>query len=124
MTSAPSVDAGGTWTLMPPLNLSSGMSGQRLVVDTSGRLHLVYQGAREAEAHVLGAPGMIMHSTWERGAWTRPRAVSIAPSVTAPAFGNAPEGRLLALWAETQEVPEGAMPKSLGAFWTPGCPPR
>jgi hypothetical protein len=83
---------------------------------------VVYRGAREA--HVLNAPGTIMHSTWRAGAWTTPVPVSTDESVTGPAVGSAPGGRLMATWTETMSLPEGAAPKSLASLWTPGCARR
>ena len=121
LVTALSIDAGSTWTLTTPLAVRSGMDGARLVVDSAGGLHIVYRGAPEDEVDVLNAPGTIMHSYWLSGAWTPPTAVSLGSSVTAPAAGPAPRGRLMAIWADAVVVPEGAMPKSLASLWTPGC---
>jgi hypothetical protein len=122
MMTVVSVDAGITWKSTTALRLNSGVDGARLVVDSGGGLHVVYRGSREDEVHVLNAPGMIMHSSWQLGAWTKPSAVSTTPSVTAPAAGGAAKGRLMVIWAEAEFLPEGGMPRSLAAVWTPGCP--
>jgi hypothetical protein len=124
MKTALSIDAGRTWKLTAPLTLRSGMDGALLAVDAGGQLHVVYRGAREIEAHVLNAPGMIMHSRWVSGEWTRPTAISTTASVTAPAVGGAAGGRLMAIWTDAQMAPEGRMPKSIASLWTPGCPGR
>jgi hypothetical protein len=121
MKTALSIDAGRTWRLTAPLTLSSGMDGALLVVDAGGRLHVVYRGAREIEAHVLNAPGLIMHSRWVSGEWTRPTAISTTASVTAPGAGHAGGGRLMAIWTDVQMAQEGVMPKSVASLWTPGC---
>jgi hypothetical protein len=117
-----SADGGKTWKSLAPLVLSSGMDGERLVVDASGGLHVVYRGAREDG--VLNAPGGIMHSRWIGGTWTRPVAVSPGESMTIPGAGASSGGRLVATWTEATWVPQGPMPKSIASFWTPGCPAR
>jgi hypothetical protein len=122
MMTALSVDAGRTWKLTAPLAVSAGVDDEQLVVDADGRLHVVYRGARQV--HVLNAPGAIMHSTWRSGAWTTPGAVSTDESVTGPALGSAPGGRLMATWTEAVSLPEGTAPRSLASLWTPGCAPR
>jgi hypothetical protein len=121
MKTVVSVNGGRAWAPTAPLLLSSAMDGQQLVVDDSGHLHVLYRGAPAEQGGVLNAAGVVVHSRWRAGVWTTPTAVSREPSITGVAAGAAQRGRLLVTWAEAVLVPGGAMPKSLGSFWTPGC---
>jgi hypothetical protein len=121
MKTAVSADAGHTWTLSAPLTPHSGVDGAVLVVDHDGGLHVVYRGAPDGQAGVLNAPGMMMHSRWRSGGWSNPVVISTEPSATQPSVGVAPNGQLMAMWAEAIFVPGGALPKSIASLWTPGC---
>jgi hypothetical protein len=121
MKTAVSIDGGRGWRRLAPVPLSSGMDGERLVVDAAGGLHVIYRGA--SDETVLNAPGGIRHSRWIGGTWTRPVTVSPGESMTAPGAGAAPGGRVMATWTEALFAPY-PMPKSFASFWTPGCPTR
>jgi hypothetical protein len=121
LNTALSIDRGRSWTLIAALPTRSGVDGVQLAVDSNGGLHAVFRGASEEQAHVINAPGLIVHSEWRAGRWTTPTAVSKEESLTAPAIGAAGGGGLMAMWATGEFVLGGVMPKSLASVWTPGC---
>jgi hypothetical protein len=121
LNTALSVDRGRSWTLTVPLSARSGIDGVRLAVDGGGILHAIYRGAPEEQAHVINAPGFVMHSAWRSNGWTTPTAVSNEPSRTAPAIGATDGGGLMAMWATAARGPAGPMPRSFASLWRPGC---
>jgi hypothetical protein len=125
LNTALSIDRGRSWALTPSLSPRSAVDGVQLAVDSSGGLHAVFRGVPEAQAHVLGAPGLIVHSAWRSGRWTTPTAVSKDASWTSPALGSSSGGGLMAMWATAELVPPGgAMPRSFASVWTAGCASR
>ncbi len=113
-----SVDGGRSWKQTEPLAIGSDMH-PRLVVDGSGRLHVVYRGSRQPG--LFNAPGAVMHPAWVRGEWTKPGAVSTDESITDPAVGTALGERLMITWTEARMEPTGITPKTVARFWSPGC---
>lgn len=121
LNTALSIDRGRSWTLTPAFSTRSAVDGVLLVVDSNGGLHAVFRGAPQEQAHILDAPGLIVHSEWRLGEWALPTEVSKEASLTAPAVGASGGGGLMATWAIADVVPGGLMPKSLASVWTPGC---
>jgi hypothetical protein len=119
LMTALSVDGGESWKHTQPLIPSSSVSGETLVVDATGRVHVLYRGA--AMDSVLNAPGGVMHSMWVGGQWTSPITISSRESLTDVSAGPAPGGRVMAMWTEAVEDPRGLQPKSIASVWNPGC---
>lgn len=121
LNTALSVDRGQSWVLTAPLSARSGVDAVQLVVDDRGRLHATYRGAPEEQAHIMNAPGFVMHSEWRANQWTTPTAVSNEESLTSPAIGGAGGGGLMAMWATAESAAGGLMPRSFASVWTPSC---
>lgn len=119
LNTALSIDRGRSWKLTTPLAPNSSMDGEQLAVDARGGLHVIFRGA--GEDHGLNAPGLIVHSAWQRGEWTRPTAVSAEASLVSPAIGASVGGGLMATWAIGDVSSQGIAPKSFASVWTPGC---
>jgi len=102
-----------------PARRFSAASDPGVVVDGSGRLHVVYRGSRQPG--LFNAPGAVMHPAWVRGEWTKPGAVSTDESITDPAVGTALGERLMITWTEARMEPTGITPKTVARFWSPGC---
>lgn len=120
LRTAISSDGGRNWVQATPLPSHGGIDSERALIDASGGVHLIFRGA--AVGGALNAPGRIMHAAWRDGRWTRPVAIASTESVTGPAAGTAPGGRLMAVWTEAMIDPdEGMLPRSLVSFWSPGC---
>ena len=113
-----SVDGGRSWKQTAPLYVGSD-NHPRLAVDASGRVHMAYRGSRQPG--LFNAPGAVMHSAWVRGEWTKPDVVSTDESITDPAVGTAPGGRLMITWTEARMEPTGETPKTVARLWSPGC---
>ena len=121
LNTALSIDRGQSWVLTAPLSTRSGVDAVQLVVDDRGRLHAIYRGAPEEQSHVIGAPGLVMHSEWRSNRWTTPTAVSNEASLTSPAIGGTGGGGLMAMWATAELAAGGLMPRSYASVWTPSC---
>lgn len=112
-------NGGRTWTRPFSGPLLTNTSDEHAVVDARGRVHLTFRAT--ATPSVLNASGGVMHSMLTPEGWTRPKPISHEDSVTVPTVGATPDGGLLSMWSSMILSTDGAMPKSIGSYWTPGC---
>lgn len=117
--SALSVDGGANWQLSDSLTFAAGLSGLRVLVDESGRVHALFQAP--FDIGVLGAPGRIQHAMWIDGHWSAIGRVSNKDSFVAPTGVAIPFG-VLAVWAEPLIGRSGIEPRSFAAIWRSHCP--
>lgn len=118
LMTALSVDGGRAWQQTAPLAIGSEIN-PRLIVDATGLLHLMYRGSFQPT--LFNAPGAIMHAVWRRGEWSPPEVVSASTSVTSPAVGLAPGGRVLVTWTDAKLDQGGTELKTAARLWSPSC---
>lgn len=119
IVTALTVDGGRHWQLTPPFALKSDVESPQLAVDDAGRVHVVFRAT--AYENIINQHGQIFHAMWQAGAWTGSGPVARRTSDGGPAFGNAPNGKLLVIGGDIVKwLPRSVWAKSWASLWSPG----